>query len=123
MEISEFSDWLRTRTNKNKLPFQERAIDVYAETARTLDRWMDNNDMDGDFTACDTDVLNRFFADYRKTHTRAARTRGSGTSTTCSNGSPRRTATPRPLDRRSRTLRAVGRPAVHSGARAHFGSA
>jgi hypothetical protein len=23
MEISEFSEWLRTQTNKNKLPFQE----------------------------------------------------------------------------------------------------
>lgn len=69
MEISEFSEWLRTQTNKNKLPFQERAIDVYAETARTLDRWMDRNGIDGDFTACDTALLNRFFADYRKAHT------------------------------------------------------
>lgn len=30
MEISEFADWLRTQTNKNKLPFQERAVEVYA---------------------------------------------------------------------------------------------
>lgn len=50
MEISEFSDWLRTQT-KNRLPFQERAIEVYAETARTLHRWMDTNGIDGDFTA------------------------------------------------------------------------
>jgi hypothetical protein len=25
MAVSEFSEWLRTQTNKNKLPFQERA--------------------------------------------------------------------------------------------------
>jgi hypothetical protein len=54
MEISEFSDRLRTQTNKNDLPFQERAIEVYAEAAGTLDRWMRENSIDGDFTACDT---------------------------------------------------------------------
>jgi hypothetical protein len=58
-EISEFCDWLRTQTNKNKLPYQERAIDCYAETARVLDRWMAENGIDEDFTACDTGVLNR----------------------------------------------------------------
>jgi integrase len=69
MEISEFSDWLRTQTNKNDLPFQERAIEVYAEAAGTLDRWMRENSIDGDFTACDTAMLNRFFAEYRRAHT------------------------------------------------------
>jgi hypothetical protein len=69
MAISEFGDWLRTQTNKNKLPFQENAIHSYTEVAEVLDRWMTENDIDGDFTACDTDLLNRFFADYRKSHT------------------------------------------------------
>lgn len=47
---------------KNKLPSQERAIEVYAEAAQTLDRWMTSSGVDGDFTACDTAVLNGFFA-------------------------------------------------------------
>jgi hypothetical protein len=42
--ITEFSEWLRTRTNKNKLPFQERAIENYAEAAEVLDRWMTEQD-------------------------------------------------------------------------------
>lgn len=69
MEISEFKDWLRTQTNRNNQPFQERTIEDYASTAETLDRWMAEKDIDGDFTACDTEVLNRFFADYRRSHT------------------------------------------------------
>jgi len=69
MAISEFCDWLRTQTNKFKLPFQERTIEDYAETARALDRWMTDEGIDGDFTLCDTALLNRFFAAYRKTHT------------------------------------------------------
>jgi integrase/recombinase XerD len=69
MAISEFSGWLRTQTNKNKLPSQERAVEAYAETARVLDRWMTEQGIDGDFAACDTAVLNRFFLDYRNSHT------------------------------------------------------
>ncbi|HEY1626148.1 MAG TPA: tyrosine-type recombinase/integrase [Streptosporangiaceae bacterium] len=69
MQISQFVQWLRTHTNKHKRPFSERAIEDYAETAHVLDRWMAGHDPDGDFTACDTDLLNRFFADYLSTHT------------------------------------------------------
>ncbi|MGH3279532.1 MAG: hypothetical protein ACRDNW_10390 [Trebonia sp.] len=52
MQISEFSAWLRTQTNKHKRPFQEETIRGYAETARALDLWMAEEDIDGDFTAC-----------------------------------------------------------------------
>jgi site-specific recombinase XerD len=69
MQISEFTGWLRTQTNKHKRPFQEETIIGYAETARALDRWMTERDIDGDFTACDTAVLNEFFAAYRASHT------------------------------------------------------
>jgi hypothetical protein len=34
MQISEFSAWLRTQTNKHQRPFQEETIRGYAETAR-----------------------------------------------------------------------------------------
>ena len=68
MQISEFSAWLRTQTNKHKRPFQEETIRSYAETARALDLWMAKEDIDGDFTACSVDVLNLFFAAYRNAH-------------------------------------------------------
>jgi site-specific recombinase XerD len=69
MMISEFAEWLRTQTNRHKLPFQEQTITDYAEPARVLDRWMTEQQVGDDFTACDPAMLNRFFAWYRKTHT------------------------------------------------------
>jgi site-specific recombinase XerD len=68
MEISQFIQWLRTQTNKHKRPFSERAIEGYAETARVLDRWMTEQDIEAGFTACDTAMLNLFFAAYLATH-------------------------------------------------------
>jgi integrase/recombinase XerD len=68
MMISEFGQWLRSRTSKEKRPFQEETITAYQVTARALDAWMTSAGLDGDFTACDTGVLNRFFRDYRATH-------------------------------------------------------
>jgi hypothetical protein len=68
MQISEFSAWLRTQTNKHQRPFQEDTIRGYAETARALDLWMAGQDIDGDFTGCDAAVLNEFFAAYRNAH-------------------------------------------------------
>jgi site-specific recombinase XerD len=69
MQISEFTAWLRAQTNKHRRPFQEETIIGYAETARALDRWMTEREIDGDFTACDTTVLNEFFSAYRNSHT------------------------------------------------------
>lgn len=68
MEISEFTAWLRSRTNKHHRPFQADTIAAYADAARALHEWMTGHDIDGDFTACDTAVLNRFFADYLAGH-------------------------------------------------------
>jgi hypothetical protein len=68
MQISEFCAWLRTQTNKHKRPFQEQRITDYAEPARALDRWMTEQEIDGDFTACDVAVLNTFFSQYRADH-------------------------------------------------------
>jgi integrase/recombinase XerD len=66
--ISEYTDWLRSVTSKKRRPFQEGTIRDYAETARVLDRWMTGQDNDGDFTVCDTALLNRFFSDYFAGH-------------------------------------------------------
>jgi len=68
MMISEFGQWLRSRTNKEKRPFQDETIAAYQVAARALDAWMTSAGLDGDFTACDTGVLNRFFRDYRAAH-------------------------------------------------------
>ena len=35
----------------------------------TLGKWMSASEIDSDFTACDTALLNRFFAEYLGTHT------------------------------------------------------
>jgi integrase/recombinase XerD len=70
MQVSEFCQWLRSRTNKEKRPFQEETITAYKVAARALDAWMTSQKppMEGDFTACDTRVLNRFFRDYHQAH-------------------------------------------------------
>lgn len=66
--ISEFREWLRSRTNRHGRPFQEDTISAYADAAVALDAWMTSNAIDADFTACDTAMLNRFFADYFAAH-------------------------------------------------------
>jgi integrase/recombinase XerD len=68
MMISEFGQWLRSRTSKEKRPFQDETITAYQVAARAPDAWMTSAGLDGDFTACDTGTLNRFFRDYRAAH-------------------------------------------------------
>jgi integrase/recombinase XerD len=70
MMISEFEQWLRSRTNQEKRPFHEETVLAYAKAARALDAWMTEKKIDGDFTACDTALLNGFFRDYNAAHTR-----------------------------------------------------
>jgi hypothetical protein len=86
MQISEFGAWLGTQTNKHKRPFQEETIRAYAETARALDLWMDESGIDGDFTACDTAVVDRFFAEYRNSHTQGGTNTRQRNLHTCSSG-------------------------------------
>jgi len=66
--IGEFGEWLRSRTNRQHRPFQQDTVSAYTETARVLDRWMTEQGEEGDFTACDTALLNRFFAAYHAAH-------------------------------------------------------
>ena len=40
MQISEFTAWLRSRTNKHHRPFQADTIAAYAAAARALHEWM-----------------------------------------------------------------------------------
>jgi integrase/recombinase XerD len=68
MMISEFGDWLRTQTNRQRRPFQEETIQTYTAAALTLSAWMEAEAISGDFTACDTGMLNRFFRRYYEAH-------------------------------------------------------
>ena len=62
--ISEFRDWLGSRTSRDGRPFQADTISAYADAAIALDAWMSREGIEEDFTACDTPMLNRFFAAY-----------------------------------------------------------
>jgi integrase/recombinase XerD len=69
MTVSEFAAWLSGKTSKQDRPFQANTIRNYADAARTLDKWMSASGIDADFTGCDTELLNRFFAEYLMSHT------------------------------------------------------
>ena len=71
MQISEFAAWLRSRTNRHNRPFQEATVAAYADAARSLDRWMTGQEIDGDFTTCDTEMLNCFFTGWVTKHGQA----------------------------------------------------
>jgi hypothetical protein len=66
--ISEFRDWLRSRTNRNGRPFQADTISAYADAAIALDAWISAEGIEADFTACDTKALDRFSAGYFTAH-------------------------------------------------------
>ena len=66
--ISEFGEWLRTRTNRHGRPFQEETIWAYRDAAVALSAWMGSEGLEADFSGCDTGVLNRFFRWYHGTH-------------------------------------------------------
>jgi site-specific recombinase XerD len=67
--VSEFAAWLRRQASpKTKRPFAEQTIIGYSEAARVLDRWMESEGIEGDFTVCDVPMLNRFFVGYHGEH-------------------------------------------------------
>jgi site-specific recombinase XerD len=66
--ISEFRDWLGTRTSRDRRPFQPDTIAAYADAAIALDAWMSAEGIEAEFTGCGTATLNRFFAAYHAAH-------------------------------------------------------
>jgi hypothetical protein len=57
MQVSEFCQWLASRTNQEKRPFQQETITAYKVAARALDAWMASQGLEEDFTACDAGVM------------------------------------------------------------------
>lgn len=49
-------------------PFQEATVAAYTDAARSLDRWMTGEEIDGDFTACDAEMLDRFLTGRLHSH-------------------------------------------------------
>jgi hypothetical protein len=66
--ISEYGEWLRSRTNRHGRPFQQETISAYRDAAVALSWWMTSAGVEADFTGCDTAVLNRFFRGYLASH-------------------------------------------------------
>jgi sulfatase maturation enzyme AslB (radical SAM superfamily) len=71
MQISDLTDWLRSRTNKHHWPFLADTIVAYCVVARALCEWMSGHDVNGDLIPCDTVLLNRFFANYLACHSQS----------------------------------------------------
>ena len=74
MMIGEFEQWLRSRTNNEKRPFQEETVLAYAKAARALDAWMTSRNSTGTSPPATRGLLNRFFRDYNAGHTRGGTT-------------------------------------------------
>jgi len=66
--LAEYTVHLRTTTNRHGRPYQEKTITAYTKAAGALDRWMTAESVADDFTACDTETLNRFFRWYYAEH-------------------------------------------------------
>ncbi|HEY6786594.1 MAG TPA: hypothetical protein VI365_04710 [Trebonia sp.] len=66
--LAEFEDYLRTVNNRDGRPYEERSIEAYVAPGKHLDKWLKSRGIDGDFTAADTALLNRYFRDYHREH-------------------------------------------------------
>ncbi|GGO89264.1 tyrosine-type recombinase/integrase [Wenjunlia tyrosinilytica] len=66
--LAEWVMYLQTTTNRRGRPYQGRTIDAYRFAVVALDRWMSEQGIAGDFTACDAQLLNRFFRWYYAKH-------------------------------------------------------
>ncbi|OPC84916.1 recombinase XerC [Embleya scabrispora] len=70
-QLAEYTSHLRTINNRYGRPYAPRTIGAYRDAVIALDKWMTEKKVTGDFTACDTDTLNRFFRWYHREHDQA----------------------------------------------------
>jgi hypothetical protein len=66
--LTEFGDYLRIVNNRDGRPYEEKTINAYVAPGKNLDAWLTANGIDGDFTAADTTLLNRYFREYYLEH-------------------------------------------------------
>jgi len=66
--LAEYTVHIHTTTNRHGRPYQEKTITAYTKAAVALDRRMTAEGIADDFTACDTETLNRFFRWYYAEH-------------------------------------------------------
>jgi site-specific recombinase XerD len=66
--LAEFEDYLRTANNRDGRPYEEKTINAYSAPGKNLDAWLTAQAIDGDFTAVDTALLNRYFREYYLEH-------------------------------------------------------
>jgi site-specific recombinase XerD len=64
----EFVLHLRSHTNRHGIHYSDGTLHAYRAAVTALDTWMTREAVDGDFTACEAGMLNRFFADYLREH-------------------------------------------------------
>ncbi len=66
--LAEFEDYLRTANNRDGRPYEEKTINAYSAPGKNLDAWLTAQGIDGDLTAVDTALLNRYFREYYLEH-------------------------------------------------------
>lgn len=64
MTLADYADYLRTTNNRKGRPYEDKTVANYFLAGKALDTWLTAQGIDGDFTVCDTIMLNRFFRDY-----------------------------------------------------------
>jgi len=62
--LADYADYLRTTNTRKGRPYEEKTVENYFFAGKALGTWMTGQGIDGDFTVCDTAMLNRFFRDY-----------------------------------------------------------
>jgi integrase/recombinase XerD len=66
--LADYADHLRTTNNRKGRPYEETTVENYVYAGRALDAWMTAQGIEGDFTVCDTVMLNRFLRGYFTEH-------------------------------------------------------
>jgi integrase/recombinase XerD len=66
--LQDFADYLLTTNNRAGRPYEDATVHNYVYAGKALDQWMTAKGIEGDFTACDTAMLNLFLREYFTEH-------------------------------------------------------
>src|ERR1700722_13378167 len=56
--LADYADYLRTTNNRKGRPYEDKTVENYFLAGKALDTWLTAQGIDGDFTVCDTVMLN-----------------------------------------------------------------